>query len=475
MSRNEEARKKKQDEDREDRALRRRVEKEKKSRETREREAELKEKERNWNSPRPHWRPKSQNEDSRRSQSPKQQSLSEGDAALPLSSRSLSSSSSQTEDEEEGRVQQEVIDLDTPSSSDTPRRINPPAAPVKESFLELLQKQSVRPLPKAWVRRNQPSQPTLEDLLQEEITRIEDLFEPPSPQDTNEDKDVLEEITEVSEEPRTETALEEFEQGINPWSSKELEELPLDKKLEEEVILENTGSQKGEEHPTRIEVEDKEVLPEEEDLDISLLYQEETPEYGTTPSQVEESSSEEDEHEVPAVNVLTSSTNQVLPDPSVLVTLPVVPTSNLQPLTTSFPSNTSSLSTSRIFGSLRKVLQTVPQSTTVNPVNMTSAPYTRQNYPKFRGKTHDDADDFIDLFETLAVTNKEGQDADKLRVFPGLLRKTAQSWLSHAQKSRPADVDTWDKLKKEFLKRFRTLDYKHTVLKKLSALKRKKN
>ncbi|KAL3677888.1 hypothetical protein R1sor_020844 [Riccia sorocarpa] len=105
---------------------------------------------------------------------------------------------------------------------------------------------------------------------------------------------------------------------------------------------------------------------------------------------------------------------------------------------------------------------------------MSSAPYTRQNYPKFRGKTHDDADDFIDLFETLAVTNKEGQDAYKLRVFPGLLRKTAQSWLSHAQKSRPADVDTWDKLKKEFLKRFRTLDYKHIVLKKLSALKRKK-
>ncbi|KAL3678547.1 hypothetical protein R1sor_021503 [Riccia sorocarpa] len=354
MSHNEEARRKKQDEDREDRALRRRVEKERRSRETREREVELKQKERNWNSPRPHWRPKSQNEDSQRSRSPKPRSLSEGDAALPSSSRSLSSSS-QTEEDDEVEIQHEVINLDTPSTSSTPKLTVTPSAPVKETFLELLQKQSVRPLPQAWVRRNQPSQtgagvetssaltlvtkfPSIEDLLspsknevtrseehrtfigdllEEEITRVSNLFDLPSPQGTNEVNIDREEETKLAEEQAEETALEEFNQGINPWSTRNPEDLHSTE-IHEEVSVEEFLPKEVEEGDDE---ERRETAHEEEDLDTSLLYKEEAEETSDTTKDSETSSEE---------------------------TPPPLPTS-------------------QIFGSLRKVLQTVPPPKLVNP------------------------------------------------------------------------------------------------------------
>ncbi|KAL2620355.1 hypothetical protein R1flu_000560 [Riccia fluitans] len=100
-----------------------------------------------------------------------------------------------------------------------------------------------------------------------------------------------------------------------------------------------------------------------------------------------------------------------------------------------------------------------------------AAPFTRQSYAKYKDKSEDeDADDFVELFENIATANKEGNEADKFHIFPGLLQKTAHKWFNH---NKTALTD-WDTLKTAFLKQFQTLDDKHTILKKLASLRRKK-
>ncbi|KAL2645334.1 hypothetical protein R1flu_012921 [Riccia fluitans] len=100
-----------------------------------------------------------------------------------------------------------------------------------------------------------------------------------------------------------------------------------------------------------------------------------------------------------------------------------------------------------------------------------AAPFTRQPYAKYKGKSEDkDANDFVELFENIATAYDEGNKADKFGIFPGLLQKIARKWYNH---NKTALTD-WDTLKSTFFKRFRTMDYKHTVLKKLASLRRKK-
>ncbi|KAL3682293.1 hypothetical protein R1sor_000315 [Riccia sorocarpa] len=100
-----------------------------------------------------------------------------------------------------------------------------------------------------------------------------------------------------------------------------------------------------------------------------------------------------------------------------------------------------------------------------------SAPFTRHQYPKYKGVTKDgEADEFMEQFENVAIANKEQSDVDKFRIFPSLLRKSARKWFNHT-KSPKAD---WDELKNSFIERFRSLDFKHIVLKHLGSLERKR-
>ncbi|OAE19810.1 hypothetical protein AXG93_4649s1030 [Marchantia polymorpha subsp. ruderalis] len=76
-------------------------------------------------------------------------------------------------------------------------------------------------------------------------------------------------------------------------------------------------------------------------------------------------------------------------------------------------------------------------------------PFTKHSYPKFKGRgDDDDADSYIKLFESVFITNKEDNDADRMRIFPGLLRKKAQSWYNH-ESTVPTGIDTWIKLRCE--------------------------
>ncbi|KAL3689923.1 hypothetical protein R1sor_016232 [Riccia sorocarpa] len=100
-----------------------------------------------------------------------------------------------------------------------------------------------------------------------------------------------------------------------------------------------------------------------------------------------------------------------------------------------------------------------------------AAPFTCHQYPKYKGVTKDgEADEFMEQFENVAIANKEQSDVDKFRIFPSLLRKSARKWFNHMN-SPKAD---WDELKNSFIERFRSLDFKHIVLKRLGSLERKR-
>lgn len=100
-----------------------------------------------------------------------------------------------------------------------------------------------------------------------------------------------------------------------------------------------------------------------------------------------------------------------------------------------------------------------------------SQPITKHSYPKFKGRSDDDddADSYIKLFESISTTNREGDDDDRLRIFPSLLRKKARSWYNH-ESTEPQGIDSWLKLRTKFLKRFRELGYDSRILTKLRNL-----
>ncbi|OAE18862.1 hypothetical protein AXG93_4606s1040 [Marchantia polymorpha subsp. ruderalis] len=100
-------------------------------------------------------------------------------------------------------------------------------------------------------------------------------------------------------------------------------------------------------------------------------------------------------------------------------------------------------------------------------------PFTEHSYPKYKEKGDDDADAYIKLFESVSIINKEDNEADRLRIFPSVLRKKAQSWYNH-ESTIPTGIDTWAKLREKFLKRFRELGYDSRVLTKLRNLHRER-
>ncbi|OAE31931.1 hypothetical protein AXG93_4485s1180 [Marchantia polymorpha subsp. ruderalis] len=99
--------------------------------------------------------------------------------------------------------------------------------------------------------------------------------------------------------------------------------------------------------------------------------------------------------------------------------------------------------------------------------------FTKHSYPKYKGRGDDDAEAYIKLFESVSITNKEDNEADRLRIFLNVLRKKARSWYNH-ESTIPMGIDTWAKLLEKFLKEFRELVYDSRVLMKLRDLHRER-
>ncbi|KAL3676778.1 hypothetical protein R1sor_026726 [Riccia sorocarpa] len=89
---------------------------------------------------------------------------------------------------------------------------------------------------------------------------------------------------------------------------------------------------------------------------------------------------------------------------------------------------------------------------------------------KTRGKESEDPDAFIEEFEQTACANREAHNDDKVRIFPALLKGRGSRWVAALD---PADLATWDTLKKAFLAEFRSLSFNKTVYNRLATLERK--
>ncbi|KAL3694862.1 hypothetical protein R1sor_008513 [Riccia sorocarpa] len=100
-----------------------------------------------------------------------------------------------------------------------------------------------------------------------------------------------------------------------------------------------------------------------------------------------------------------------------------------------------------------------------------AAPITRLRYPSYRGKESEDPDSFIEEFEQIARANREAHNDDKLRIFPALLKGRGSRWAAALD---PADLATWDTLKKAFLAEFRSLGFNKTVYNRLATLERRR-
>ncbi|KAL3679463.1 hypothetical protein R1sor_022419 [Riccia sorocarpa] len=100
-----------------------------------------------------------------------------------------------------------------------------------------------------------------------------------------------------------------------------------------------------------------------------------------------------------------------------------------------------------------------------------AAPITRLRYPSYRGKESEDLDSFIEEFEQIARANREAHNDDKLRIFPALLKGRGSRWVAALN---PADLATWDTLKKAFLAEFRSLGFSKTVYNRLATLERRR-
>ncbi|OAE32319.1 hypothetical protein AXG93_809s1000 [Marchantia polymorpha subsp. ruderalis] len=109
-------------------------------------------------------------------------------------------------------------------------------------------------------------------------------------------------------------------------------------------------------------------------------------------------------------------------------------------------------------------------NTSTSPVWPTTL-FRDSNPVRSSGGTSRDA--YIKLFESVFITNKEDNEADRLRIFPSVLRKKAQSWYNH-ESTIPTGIDMWTKLREKFLKRFRELGYDSQVLTKLRNLHRER-
>ncbi|KAL3680789.1 hypothetical protein R1sor_023745 [Riccia sorocarpa] len=100
-----------------------------------------------------------------------------------------------------------------------------------------------------------------------------------------------------------------------------------------------------------------------------------------------------------------------------------------------------------------------------------AAPITRLKYPSYRGKESEDPDAFIEKFEQTARANREAHNDDKLCIFPALLKGRGSRWVAALD---PADLATWDTLKKAYLAEFRSLGFNKTVYNRLATLERKR-
>lgn len=91
----------------------------------------------------------------------------------------------------------------------------------------------------------------------------------------------------------------------------------------------------------------------------------------------------------------------------------------------------------------------------------------RLKYRKFKGDGREDVDEWLCEFNATASANQE-EDATKLRLFQGLLKKEALQWYQEV----PAPVrNDWTQLTESFLRTFREVGGEARTLGKLSKMK----
>ncbi|KAL3691911.1 hypothetical protein R1sor_005562 [Riccia sorocarpa] len=107
----------------------------------------------------------------------------------------------------------------------------------------------------------------------------------------------------------------------------------------------------------------------------------------------------------------TDPNNQ--PDPNLVVPSPSITLTNTVIQSTNTPTSTSNF---------------IPVPPPLPPPGFRFVtPFTRHQYPKYKGVTKDgEADECMEQFENVAIANKEQSDVDKFRIFPSLLRKSAR-------------------------------------------------
>ena len=94
---------------------------------------------------------------------------------------------------------------------------------------------------------------------------------------------------------------------------------------------------------------------------------------------------------------------------------------------------------------------------------------TRLKYERFRGDGHQDVNDWLGEFESMAIAEEEVEGA-KRRIFQGLLKGEALKWYQDL----PADeTNDWEQLKPAFLYTFREAGGEATALGKLSTIRKK--
>ncbi|KAL2624059.1 hypothetical protein R1flu_008304 [Riccia fluitans] len=89
----------------------------------------------------------------------------------------------------------------------------------------------------------------------------------------------------------------------------------------------------------------------------------------------------------------------------------------------------------------------------------------------FKGKEGNDPDLFLQEFDLTTNANRENEDANKLRLFPALLKKRASKWFVALPE---ATWHNWPLLRNAFVQEFRDLGYTTKVVNQLNYLRQEK-
>ncbi|KAL2651378.1 hypothetical protein R1flu_019506 [Riccia fluitans] len=96
---------------------------------------------------------------------------------------------------------------------------------------------------------------------------------------------------------------------------------------------------------------------------------------------------------------------------------------------------------------------------------------SKLRYPLFKGKKDEDSDIFLQEFSLTVDTNRESDDADKLRISPPpLLKKRASKWFVGLLEGTQQN---WSALRAAFEQEFCDLGYSSKVFHELNNLRQR--